>query len=401
MKRFLKHIALLFVLLALGVGAQAQSVASLKEQIRKAEAEIKKTNELLKKTQSDKRVSQRQLNLIRTKINSRKEIVSALDKQIILIDKEIEAKNAVITELSGELNVLRKEYADMVYDSYKNYKLNNFILFLFASDDFNEATRRIDMMRRYNQVRETKAGEIQLASDSIATQIAELGRKQEELKKAKDERTAELTSLGKDEGQYKKSVEAFRKQESNLDKKMRDRQKEIAAAQKKLAALVASQAKKDNSVKVSAAEQKKITELSGRFDQNRGKLPSPLSGGVVTEKYGKHAHPMMKNEVIDSHGINITGAKGAAVTCVFEGEVSMVAMQQGYNNTVLVRHGNYITLYSNLQTIAVKKGDKVSLNQRIGTVPSGGDNSFLHFEVWKYTSDGKATHMDPQTWLAR
>ena len=155
-------LTLLFALATLSV--PAQQLESLREEIRQAEEEIKMTNQLLSKTQKNQQTTDRQLNLIRNKIRNRKNIISNLEKQSGLIENNIGAKNTTIRSLEQDLNRLRQEYAAMVYDSYKNYKLNNFMLFLFASRDFNDATLRIAYMHRYNRMREQKAADIDSVS---------------------------------------------------------------------------------------------------------------------------------------------------------------------------------------------------------------------------------------------
>lgn len=402
MSKGLRYIFLMLAMAMLSLGAHGQSVESLRARIRKAEAEIKKTNELLKKTQSDKRVGQQQLKLIQSRITSRREIVSALENQIALIGKQIEAKNGEVNELSAEILALKKEYGAMVYDSYKNQKLNNFLLFLFSAEDFNDATRRLDLMRRYNKARENKADQIRSTSDSISMQIAELGRKQEELNKTKESHAKELDLLGKDESQYRASVDKLRRQESNFANKVKQQQKQIDDAQKKIQEIVNREARKAYGTKSTPAQDKYVAELTGKFDQNKGKLPYPLRGGVITDRYGKHAHHVSQNVTVNNKGVNITGERGAAVTSVFEGSVMHVfQLRAGYNG-ILIRHGNYITVYANLATISVKEGDKVVLNQKLGNISSETDNNFLHFEIRQWQGANKEPiPLDPSAWLIK
>ena len=156
--RLLLILAALFC--ALNLAAQNQSLDALRDEIRRAEEEIRATNELLAKTKKDKQVTQNQLKLIQNRIRNRKQIIANLEKQTQVINGDIGTKNDTVHAMQNELTQLRKEYADMVYAAYKNYKLNNFLVFLFASKDFNDATRRISYMRRYNRMREQKAARI-------------------------------------------------------------------------------------------------------------------------------------------------------------------------------------------------------------------------------------------------
>ena len=191
---------------ALHVTAQNQSLDALREEIRKAEAEIKATNALLTKTNKDKKLTQNQLKLIQNRIRNRKQIIANLEKQTEVINGDISTKNDTVTMMQERLALLKKEYGNMVYAAYKNYKLNNFLVFLFASKDFNDATRRISYMRRYNRLRQEKAEQIKSIADSLHIQITELETKKDELNKVHENRTQEITSLGKDEKQYKNSL---------------------------------------------------------------------------------------------------------------------------------------------------------------------------------------------------
>lgn len=198
--RLLLILAALFC--ALNLAAQNQSLDALRDEIRRAEEEIRATNELLAKTKKDKQVTQNQLKLIQNRIRNRKQIIANLEKQTQVINGDIGTKNDTVHAMQNELTQLRKEYADMVYAAYKNYKLNNFLVFLFASKDFNDATRRISYMRRYNRMRQQKAEQIKSVADSLHVQIGELENRKAELTKVRDTRTQEVSSLGKDEKQY-------------------------------------------------------------------------------------------------------------------------------------------------------------------------------------------------------
>ena len=190
--RLLLILAALFC--ALNLAAQNQSLDALRDEIRRAEEEIRATNELLAKTKKDKQVTQNQLKLIQNRIRNRKQIIANLEKQTQVINGDIGTKNDTVHAMQNELTQLRKEYADMVYAAYKNYKLNNFLVFLFASKDFNDATRRISYMRRYNRMRQQKAEQIKSVADSLHVQIGELENRKAELTKVRDTRTQEVSS---------------------------------------------------------------------------------------------------------------------------------------------------------------------------------------------------------------
>lgn len=394
--RLLLILAALFC--ALNLAAQNQSLDALRDEIRRAEEEIRATNELLAKTKKDKQVTQNQLKLIQNRIRNRKQIIANLEKQTQVINGDIGTKNDTVHAMQNELTQLRKEYADMVYAAYKNYKLNNFLVFLFASKDFNDATRRISYMRRYNRMRQQKAEQIKSVADSLHVQIGELENRKAELTKVRDTRTQEVSSLGKDEKQYQSSLSEINTKSGKLSSEIRKKQSQINKLQQRIQAIIAEEARKNRATPKSAAQEEYIANLSGRFDQNKGLLPYPVRGGVIVDRYGVHPHATQKGLMVNNKGVNIASGSGAEVRAVFEGDITQIVFVQGLNNTVIIRHGNYLTTYSNLASVNVKTGDKVTLNQVIGRLSNSDDNDdcVLHFEIWKETEN-----LNPEQWLRR
>ena len=394
--RLLLILAALFC--ALNLAAQNQSLDALRDEIRRAEEEIRATNELLAKTKKDKQVTQNQLKLIQNRIRNRKQIIANLEKQTQVINGDIGTKNDTVHAMQNELTQLRKEYADMVYAAYKNYKLNNFLVFLFASKDFNDATRRISYMRRYNRMRQQKAEQIKSVADSLHVQIGELENRKAELTKVRDTRTQEVSSLGKDEKQYQSSLSEINTKSGKLSSEIRKKQSQINKLQQRIQAIIAEEARKNRATPKSAAQEEYIANLSGRFDQNKGLLPYPVRGGVIVDRYGVHPHATQKGLMVNNKGVTIASGSGAEVRAVFEGDITQIVFVQGLNNTVIIRHGNYLTTYSNLASVNVKTGDKVTLNQVIGRLSNSDDSDdcVLHFEIWKETEN-----LNPEQWLRR
>ena len=394
--RLLLILAALFC--ALNLAAQNQSLDALRDEIRRAEEEIRATNELLAKTKKDKQVTQNQLKLIQNRIRNRKQIIANLEKQTQVINGDIGTKNDTVHAMQNELTQLRKEYADMVYAAYKNYKLNNFLVFLFASKDFNDATRRISYMRRYNRMRQQKAEQIKSVADSLHVQIGELENRKAELTKVRDTRTQEVSSLGKDEKQYQSSLSEINTKSGKLSSEIRKKQSQINKLQQRIQAIIAEEARKNRATPKSAAQEEYIANLSGRFDQNKGLLPYPVRGGVIVDRYGVHPHATQKGLMVNNKGVNIASGSGAEVRAVFEGDITQIVFVQGLNNTVIIRHGNYLTTYSNLASVNVKTGDKVAFNQVIGRLSNSDDSDdcVLHFEIWKETEN-----LNPEQWLRR
>ena len=360
-----RRLLIICLLAFLAREASCQTLESLREDIKRAEREISITNDLLSKTRKNQQSADKELKLIRNKIRNRRNIISNLEQQAGLLNRNIDEKGSTIASLEQDLARLRKEYGEMVYSAYKNYKLNSFLVFLFSSKDFNDATRRIAYMRRYNRMREQKAARI----DSTAA------------------------SLGKDETQYKASSEKFRNEASRLASTIKQNKKKIEQLQQRIQRLIEAESRKHKAQPRSAAQNEYIAKLSGQFDQNRGKLPYPVRG-VIVDGYGKHAHAVRQSVTVNNTGITIAAEAGAPVKAVFEGEVSVVFFVPGMNNAVMIRHGDYVTVYANLEAVGVKTGDRVALNQTIGKLPA--DDAFLHFEIWK-----DQQNLNPELWLRK
>ncbi len=403
MKGILKYLpAVLCLAFAVAVHAQEPPVTSEMEELRRRislyEEEIRISTELLDKTQKDRTVSESQLKIIREQLSNRRKMVSSLEKQVEMIEGDIKSKNRDIDRLNAQMDALRKDYAAMVYAAWKNYKLNNFILFLFSADDFNAGARRADFMRRYNRARRDKAVDISHLSDSIRGEVSKLDEARAEMDRTRQTHSREVVSLGKDETQYKNTVSKLTTEQQKLRQQVREKQELIDKAQQKIQDLVAAEVRRSQGVAVTDADLKAIAELSGRFDENRGRLPYPISGGVIIDRFGEHAHQLVSTIRNNNPGVNIAGAGGAAVRCVFEGKVMEVVSIPSYNLCVLVRHGNYITVYANVASVAVRKGESVSAGQTLGRIANNANDNdnFLHFEIHRETET-----LNPEQWLRR
>ena len=388
-----RRLLIICLLAFLAREASCQTLESLREDIKRAEREISITNDLLSKTRKNQQSADKELKLIRNKIRNRRNIISNLEQQAGLLNRNIDEKGSTIASLEQDLARLRKEYGEMVYSAYKNYKLNSFLVFLFSSKDFNDATRRIAYMRRYNRMREQKAARIDSTAASLGREVTDLQNKKSELDKVYQSRNRELASLGKDETQSKASSAQFRNEARRLAAPIQQNQHKIVQLQHRIQRLIEAESRKHKAQPRSAAQNEYIAKLSGQFDQNRGKLPYPVRG-VIVDGYGKHAHAVRQSVTVNNTGINIAAEAGAPVKAVFEGEVSVVFFVPGMNNAVMIRHGDYVTVYANLEAVGVKTGDRVALNQTIGKLPA--DDAFLHFEIWK-----DQQNLNPELWLRK
>lgn len=400
------YILLLVAALCTSVFAYSQSktptAKELNARIARIEEEIRKNEALQNKIKSDQKVKQSELKLVRSQIDNRKQLVNTLNSQMSILDREISLKNKHISDMGREVGIMKQQYAEMIYAAYKNHILNNSVSFLFAAEDFDDATVRIDYMRRYNKMREKKVSEIKSLTDELSAQIGELDKQKNELIDTRRARDKELVSLQTDESKLKVSTTKLAQDEKKIVSVIKAKQKEKQTAEAQLRKIIAEEAKKSSVTKRSAEDAKRMAQLTGDFVQNKGKYAYPVQGGIIIDRFGRHAHPTQKGLSVENKGVNIAGEKESSVRVIFDGTVTRVIFIKGLNNCVMVQHGDYFTVYSNLGAVSVKANEKLTKNQVIGKLPAteDSDDYFLHFELWKVSSGGP-DYLNPESWFYR
>lgn len=391
----------LIILLGLVVGwvsLHGQSIESLRKDIERDRKELNKIEQLLKANTASKQSSERELKLIRNTISGRRNVIRKLDSQISSLVVSVERKQQELDRGQKELERLRREYAGYIYEGYKSSLRGDAFTFLFSSKDFNDANRRLAYMRHAAAARRQTAAEIDSIAKVLTSQIDELDARKQELSETRDSRQKELKTLRSSEDTQKKKVAQLSSTEKNLKSKATAARRKIEQAQKKINALIAAETKKKSGRTQAQIDADVI--LSGQFGQNKGKMPYPVRGGVIIDHFGRQNHHLYSNMIIDNGGVNIAGKAGDPVKCVFDGEVRTILSltNLGQNTAVLVRHGDYFTVYQNIVNVSVKVGDKVTINQTIGTLPTttNQDDHYLHFEVWQNNQK-----LNPEYWLNR
>lgn len=384
--------------------AQKQSRKDLENKKKQLQKEIEYTNQLLSETKKNKKLSLNQLVTLNKKISAREELISTINSEIRVLNNQIASKNQNINSLQKDLTKLKAEYAKMIYYAYKNQDAYSRLMFVFAAKDFEQAYMRLKYLQQYNLYRKKQAEMI------LATQ-AELNQKVEELEARKTEQRVllsseqnekqNLTSEKKEKEQvFSKLQEQESKLKKDLEKKKKDAQKLQQAIQREIQKeleKLQKEAEKNNKPKPDRIVlTPEAQQLSSSFASNKSKLPWPVIKGIISEHFGVHPHPLMPNIDINNNGIDITTSNGALARAVFDGEVKAVVSIPGSGQFILIRHGEYLTIYSNLKEVYVKVGDKVTTKQNLGIILLDEEDSktVLHFELWK-----GQTKLDPETWL--
>lgn len=395
-----RGIFLLLAYLLLPGAAPAQpTVEQLQQQIAAAQADIRATDALLSQTEADRKNNRGQLQLVQKNITNRKQIVRSLDGQIVIINRSVNNRSHQIAQMETQLADLKAEYAALIRAAYQSQRSRGVLAFLFAAENFNEVTRRVYYVKRYSAIREHKAVQIDSVTRTLEVDRAALTAQRDSLNRTVGARNAELDKLSAEEQQFRRIDTSLGTRSREYTQKITAQRKAIAQMEARIERLIAEEARRAAAAAGRTnAEQEAYVQLTGRFDQNRGKLPYPVAGAVIIERFGKHPDPENPKVERNQKGVLFATERGAAVHAVFEGEVVQVFLTPGAGNTVMIRHGSYFTTYSNLETVAVRVGDKVAGNQSIGRVYSGADaeNYILPFTLWSGTQN-----QNPELWLRR
>lgn len=414
MKRKSKFLFFVFCFLVLAISGFAQTAKELEEKKKRLQEDIKYTNKLISETENSKKKSLNQLRLLNTKIEMRQELIKTIAKEVKLIDKQINQTNSVVGSLESDLKKLKAEYAQMIYFAWKNQNSYNRLMFIFSSKDFNQAYLRLKYIQQYADYRKKQA---KIIKD---TQLA-LGEKIDVLKKSRTEKAALLTNeeqeklkLTTEKKEKDELLENLQDKEAQLKKELKQKQAEAQKLQKEIERIIAEEIRKreEEARKKAAADKlagKEVKEtpkgfsmtpeevlISDNFEMNKGKLPWPSEKGIVTGHFGESTHPDLPNVKINNNGIDIGTDRGAKARAVFDGTVSAIISIPGAYKAVMVRHGEFISVYANLEEVYVKKDDKIKVKQEIGKVHTDESEgkTELHFELWK----GNAK-TNPEEWI--
>ena len=388
--------------------AQSKKQQQLEAQRQDLIKEIKKINTLLFKTRGEKKTVLSEVEDLNQRIKAQENLIRVTNQQANLLTREINENLNQISLLRDELQKLKEDYAAMVRKSYKSKSQQSRVLFLLSSRNFLQAYKRVQYMKQYANHRKkqgesikTKTEALQELNSSLIEQrkqkdvlIADNKKAKAKLKKEKQQQEGLIASLKKEESTFSKQIRAKQRESDRINKQIKKLIRDaIAAANKKAGAKVPKEASMSNSKLALTPE---AAALAKDFKSNKGKLIWPVKEGVVINKYGTRQHPQFPNVTQTFHGVEIATGKDANARAVFNGEVLQVQQVKNANKAVMIRHGDYITIYNNLATVSVQKGDKVSTKDPIGTVfthPVTG-KTVMKFLVYK-----NDTEMNPADWI--
>lgn len=372
------------------------SKKKLESNKRKIERKIKYTRKLLNETRNLKKASLNEISLLNSQIRNRKELVRVYGMEVKQADKDIVQKEEQIKALEKDLLQLKAEYGNLIYQSYKARNKGDQWMYIFASKDFYQAYNRIKYLQEVNEYQRAKADEIEQNKKQLQEEILRL----EELKKNRLQllldKENEAKKLLKNKVQKQEKVRNISNKEKELRSRLKKQQREWRQLNDKIKKIIEAQMRKTDKgstrrIPLSPAE----AALGKSFAGNKGKLPWPSERGQIVSNFGKSPHPTL-HVFVDNKGIDIRCEKGAYARAVFKGKVKSVIQLPQYQ-AVLVQHGNYFTVYSNLSRVFVKEGDMLDTKEKVGVVKENDDGeTILHFELW---SSKINSPVNPKYWI--
>ena len=369
---------LFLVLFWIGTGVVLSQSTTKRQQELEAQRvrlknEIKQINELLFSSKKNRKNVVTEVEDLQVKLSVREELIKVTNAQVNLLTRKINLNERNISDQRKELEALKEDYAKMIQNSYASKSLQNRLMFLFSSENFLQAYKRIQYLKQYTQYRRKQglaiAEKTQLLQELNKALIEEKSKK---LVLVEENKTVQ-EQLKKERNAQENLIKSLRRKERSLAAQISKKEKEARAIDREIDRLIRAAIAASN--KAAGKRGKKTFELTpeakliaANFEANRGRLPWPLDKGVIIQGFGRQRHPVVKTTTIKSNGVTIATAPATQVRAVFEGEVMSVVTFKGSNPSVLIRHGNYITVYKNLGKLYVKKGDKVKAKEAIGEV---------------------------------
>lgn len=405
----------------LGISSYAQDRKKLENEKAKIEKEINAINAILKETKNTKKLSSSELYILKKKIASRQILIDNISRQMGILNGEIITTQKSITELRDEIEVLKKDYAKMLRYAQKNRTSTDKMIFIFSAKDYRQAYQRYVFFKQYGDMQKNMMKSIITKSNELEKKTDELSLKKQNQESLLQQEQKNKTSLTQEQVVKEKAIKQLSSKEKQLTKQINDKQVKRKQLQNQINAAIAAEVRKQTNIASRSNAKKNITttnskkeetksaknteyvmsatpaevQLSNSFVSNKGKLPWPTDQGVVTSSFGRHPHPEMKGIMIENNGIDIRTPKGAAIRTVFEGVVSKVFTGPNGQQIIIIRHGEYLTVYTNLSSVNVSNGMKVSTKQKIGTVYTNSDNvSEINFQIWKGNNK-----LNPSAWI--
>lgn len=409
--------------------APRETVASLKKKQRQAKANIELTNKLLKENEQTKKNHERDIILLKRKINEREKLIGAMKEEVTLLDSSLTTLTNERVALEENLEEQKAEYARLLYHGYFHRSRSQTALFVLSSESMTQALRRGRYVQQYSDYRKRQALRVRLLADSLARKETELAQVKKEKQQTLTGKQIETEKLQKNQTHHEQLVKDLSAKKTELQQRLARQQSQANALNKQIDKMIAEEIaraererkakeerlrkaankKKGANATTPATAANKPTETSaplsseaslvqGGFERNKGRMPWPVNG-VITGRFGIHPHPVLDHVTVNNKGIYIQGTAGSDACVIYDGEVTQIFAIPGNNNAIIVKHGNYRSVYANVTTQYVKVGDKVKARQKLGKIyvdTERGNETVLYLMLYRGTE-----LQDPETWLIK
>ncbi len=382
-------IAMLLCLPAFG-----ERVKELQKKQKKLQQEIEQTNKMLKQTKKDETATLNKLNLIGQNIKNQKQLIRTLDNEITALNREMNVLSTKRDSLQVVLEGYKNDYARMVRQSHYARMQQSPLLFLLSSDSFQQLARRARYLQEFAHFRQQQVRRIENTQAEIDIQNELLQANKADKQTALSSRKREQENLKRDERKQQNMLNQLKSKEKDLSKQLKQKQKKVDELNRKIDDMVRKQTEKAS--KTSLTKEQQL--IAGGFEANKGRLPWPVEKGMISGHFGKQQHPVYSQVVTDNKGIYLQTVANAKARAVYKGEVTSCFMVAG-TYAVIIQHGNYRTVYSNLSKLSVKQGDKVETKQAIGTIFTDAEQdqkTELYFQIYK-----DRNILNPEVWIAK
>jgi septal ring factor EnvC (AmiA/AmiB activator) len=429
MKRF--HILLFCLISAFTMfGQKSAKIRELENQRKAALNEIELTNRLLSEINESAENSLNRLNLLSQQISQRKKVINLLNQELTVIDSDITAIRNEIYSLEKELHLKRSNYGASIRKLRQHNSAQDKLLFILSADNFSQSFRRMRYLREYADWQKKQATTISGKQKTIKAKWEALEKTRMEKQSLLYTREEENHTLEQEEIQQQQEIDELIKKQRQLQDELKKKQRQAEALNRQIEKQIAEEVERAEREAIASREReekaaesagdkskpdrnrrvadskggyamtKEEKRLSDSFAANRGRLPVPVTGQyAIVGFYGEQPHQNLKYVRVLNNGIDIQATSGSDARAVFSGKVTSIFLQYGFNNSVIIRHGNYLTVYSNLSEVYIQQGDEVKARQAIGKIFTDSENdnaTILHFELWK-----EKDKQNPQPWLSR
>ncbi len=393
-----RTLAFIFIHLLFSGILTGQSKEALQRQKQKAYDELKLTKVLMEKTTAQRSSSVKQLRLLQSGINARAGLISTLEAETELLNRSIQETEIKIGQLTIDNEKNREEYARLIYYAYRNHTQYEKLMYILAGATISQTYQRYKYLKYISAYRVKKASEIDSLIVELDHQKDQLNLLKNEKLLALEEKEVEQEKLIGQRSRRSSMVSELKRKESQLRDEIREKERIANALENKIREIIEEEARKLNSANIYAALTPEQELVGKDFRKNRGKLPWPVEKGIVTVGYGRHEVPGLRGSSVQNNGIDITSSPGTEVRAVFEGQVTKVFAILGANYTVLIRHGEFLSVYQNLVNVRIKTGDKVLTKERLGEAFTDETENvaMVHFEVWQ-----ERTILNPEEWISK